>query len=95
MLTRMSVKLHIGDELDRDELIQLLIESRYERNDTAPGRGEFSVSGDVVNVYPSYRDDYLRIEFFGDEIEEISMRDELNHTLLEKMNNKLIYKYWK
>ena len=91
MLTRMSVKLAVGDEMDRDELIHLLIESRYERNDTAPSRGEFSVSGDVVNIFPSYKDDYIRIEFFGDEIDEISLRDELNHNVLEGMSQTLIF----
>ena len=90
-LQRMSVAIAVGDELDRDDLIHALIESQYARNDVAPGRGEFSVSGDVVNIYLSYRDDYIRVEFFGDEIDSLTVRDELNHHIKEDLESALIF----
>lgn len=56
----------------RKKLISKLIELRYERNDIAFERGKFRVKGDVVDIYPSYMENGYRIEFWGDEIEEIS-----------------------
>jgi excinuclease ABC subunit B len=90
-LQRMSVPIAVGDEIDRDDLIQVLIESQYVRNDVAPGRGEFSVSGDVVNIYRSHRDDYIRVEFFGDEIDSLTVRDELNHHVKEDLDSALVF----
>lgn len=56
----------------RKKLISKLLELRYERNDIAFERGKFRVKGDVVDIYPSYMENGYRIEFWGDEIEEIS-----------------------
>lgn len=56
----------------RKKLISKLIELRYERNDIAFERGKFRVKGDVIDIYPSYMENGYRIEFWGDEIEEIS-----------------------
>lgn len=56
----------------RKKLISKLIELRYERNDIAFERGKFRVKGDVVDIYPSYMENGYRIEFWGDDIEEIS-----------------------
>ena len=90
-LQRMSVAIAVGDEMDRDDLIRVLIESQYARNDVAPSRGEFSVSGDVVNIYHSHRDDYIRVEFFGDEIDSLTVRDELNHHVKEDLDSALVF----
>ena len=90
-LQRMSVAIAVGDEMDRDDLIRVLIESQYARNDVAPSRGEFSVSGDVVNIYHSHRDDYIRVEFFGDEIDSLTVRDELNHHDKEDLDSALVF----
>lgn len=56
----------------RKKLISKLIELRYERNDIAFERGKFRVKGEVVDIYPSYMENGYRIEFWGDDIEEIS-----------------------
>lgn len=56
----------------RKKLISKLIELRYERNDIAFERRKFRVKGDVVDIYPSYMENGYRIEFWGDDIEEIS-----------------------
>ncbi len=57
---------------NRKKLISKLIELRYERNDTSFERGKFRVKGDVIDIYPSYMESGYRIEFWGDDIEEIS-----------------------
>jgi excinuclease ABC subunit B len=73
--TEMCVHLSVGDTLDRDELLRRLIDIQYTRNDTAPEKGEFRVRGDVVDVYEPQIDDFVRVGFFGDEVELIERRD--------------------
>jgi len=73
--TEMCVHLALGDTIDRDELLRRLIDIQYNRNDTAPEKGEFRVRGDVVDVYEPQLDDFVRVGFFGDEIESIERRD--------------------
>ena len=58
--------------LERDDLIKDLIDVQYDRNDYDLQRGMFRVRGDVVDVFPPYAENPLRIEFFGDEVESIS-----------------------
>ena len=57
--------------LDRDEFIHRLIDMQYDRNDYELERGTFRVRGDSIDVFPSYMDNMLHFEFFGDEVEEI------------------------
>ena len=69
----MVISLRQGAILPRDKLLKKLVEIRYERNDIAFERNAFRVRGDTVEIYPTYsRDDAIRVEFFGDEIERIS-----------------------
>ncbi|MBR7155223.1 MAG: excinuclease ABC subunit UvrB, partial [Lentisphaeria bacterium] len=79
--TEMCVRLNSGDTLNRDELLRRLVAIQYNRNDTAPGKGEFRVRGDVVDVYEPQRDDFVRISFFGDGIERMERRDALTGKL--------------
>ena len=79
--TEMCVRLDSGDTLNRDELLRRLIAIQYNRNDTAPGKGEFRVRGDVVDVFEPQRDDFVRISFFGDGIERMERRDALTGRL--------------
>lgn len=58
--------------LERDDFIKDLIDVQYDRNDYDLQRGMFRVRGDVVDVFPPYAENPLRIEFFGDEVESIS-----------------------
>lgn len=70
----------------RKKLISKLIELRYDRNDIAFERGKFRVKGDVIDIYPSYMENGYRIEFWGDEIEEIS---EINTLTGQKLKRNL------
>lgn len=70
----------------RKKLISKLIELRYERNDIAFERGKFRVKGDVIDIYPSYMENGYRIEFWGDDIEEIS---EINTLTGQKVKRNL------
>ncbi len=71
---KMMISLRPGMTLERDELLKKLVDIRYERNDVAFDRNMFRVRGDTVEVYPAYwKDAAIRVEFFGDEVDRISM----------------------
>src|SRR5690242_20573693 len=65
------VRLKVGDQLERDDLLRRFVQMQYTRNDLAFTRGTFRVRGDTVEIIPVYEELAIRIEFFGDEIERI------------------------
>ena len=67
------VQLQVGQQLDRDELLRTFVAMQYSRNDIAFTRGTFRVRGDTVEIIPVYEELAIRIEFFGDEIDSISL----------------------
>ena len=71
----MLLPLHCGQQVEREWLLRKLVEIQYERNDHEFTRGTFRVRGDVIEVYPAYDEQALRIELFGDAIEELSSID--------------------
>ena len=73
----MMLPLERGQRIDRDQILRKLVEIQYERNDHEFNRGVFRVRGDIVEVYPSYEDQALRIELFGDEVDELVTFDPL------------------
>jgi excinuclease ABC subunit B len=62
----MLLPLETGQRMDRDQILRKLVEIQYERNDHEFGRGTFRVRGDIIEVYPSYEENALRICLFGD-----------------------------
>jgi len=83
--------LETGQQIDRDEVLMKLIDIQYERNDFEFTRGKIRVRGDTVEVYPAYRQDAIRIEFFGDEIEKIAQIDPITGTETQKCDKVAIY----
>lgn len=76
--------LHVGDIIDRNDLMYKLINQQYKRNDFETEKGTFRVRGDVIEVSPGWTDKFLiRIEMFGDEIERISEVDPLTGKLIQ------------
>lgn len=65
------VRLAVGDQVDRDQMLRRFVAMQYTRNDMAFTRGTFRVRGDTVEIIPVYEELAIRIEFFGDEIESI------------------------
>ncbi|MGO1505845.1 MAG: excinuclease ABC subunit UvrB [Brachybacterium sp.] len=65
------VQLSRGQQMDRDELLTRFVDMQYDRNDIAFERGTFRVRGDTVEIIPMYEELAIRIEFFGDEIDEL------------------------
>jgi excinuclease ABC subunit B len=72
----MFFTIRVGESYDRNDLLRKFIDLQYRRNDTDQTRGTVRVRGDVIDVTPSYTDQYnIRIEMFGDEIERITEID--------------------
>ena len=88
----MIVQLEVGKDFPRDELLNKLVEIQYERNDIDFHRGTFRVRGDVVEIFPPYEDEQaLRIEFFGDTIESMSLIDPLRGKKISTVNKTAVY----
>ncbi|MDP2653898.1 MAG: excinuclease ABC subunit UvrB [Candidatus Omnitrophota bacterium] len=85
------VYLEKGQAAGRDEVLRKLIDIQYERNDYDFSRGKFRVRGDVVEVFPAYRQDALRVEFFGDEIEKITQFDPLTGGEIAALSKAAVY----
>ena len=87
----MMLPLERGQRIDREQILRKLVEIQYERNDHDFGRGVFRVRGDIVEVYLSYEENALRIELFGDEVDELSSFDPLTGKTLRKHDKVAIY----
>lgn len=89
---KQKITLFQGDTIDRDDFLKNLVAIQYERNDIDFSRGCFRVRGDIVEVFPSYEDsDVIRIEFFDEEIDTISIVDPLRGKILTQLNRVTIY----
>lgn len=86
-----TLMLAVGGEADRDETLRKLVDIRYERNDYQLARGTFRVRGDTVEVFPSYADRPLRIQFFGDTVEGIQELDPVTGELTAELARQWIF----
>jgi excinuclease ABC subunit B len=81
-----------GEELRRDNLLRMLVDIQYERNDTDFHRGTFRVRGDVVEIFPVYEESLaIRVEFFGDEVDGIHEVDPLRGKVLGSLDRYSIF----
>jgi excinuclease ABC subunit B len=87
----MLLQLERGQRISREEILRKLVEIQYERNDLEFARGAFRVRGDVVDVYPSYEEQAVRIELFGDEVDELISFDPLTGAVLKRHDKMAIY----
>jgi excinuclease ABC subunit B len=87
----MMLPLERGQRIGRDQILRKLVEVQYERNDHEFVRGTFRVRGDIVEVYPSYEDIGLRIELFGDEVDELISFDPITGKATRKHDKLAIY----
>jgi excinuclease ABC subunit B len=85
------VPIRVGDECDRNELLGRLADIQYARNDIDFQRGTFRVRGDVVELHPSYESYAIRIEFFGDEIDQISYINPVSGEVLAQEQQVFVY----
>ncbi|MEW6944865.1 excinuclease ABC subunit UvrB [Trueperella pyogenes] len=85
------VQLQVGDQLDRDQLLKRFVQMQYTRNDMAFTRGTFRVRGDTVEIIPVYEELAVRIEFFGDEIDSISLLHPLTGKVIRESDHAHIF----
>jgi excinuclease ABC subunit B len=87
----MMLLLETGMRIDRDMALRKLVEIQYQRTNVDLERGTFRVRGDTVEIWPSYAEDALRVEFWGDEVEAISRLDPVRGKAVENLRRHPIY----
>ncbi|AUC59666.1 excinuclease ABC subunit UvrB [Cyanobacterium sp. HL-69] len=86
-----SVKLTVGQEYDTRQLLRDLVTIQYTRNDIELARGSFRLKGDVLEIVPAYEDRVIRLDFFGDEIDSISLLDPVDGSFIQQLERINIY----
>jgi excinuclease ABC subunit B len=85
-------KLVVGKEYSQKELLLRLVDMSYKRDDNFFDRGNFRVNGEIIDIYPAYNEELaIRVEFFGDEIEEIYSFNTLTNKKVENFKDTIIY----
>jgi excinuclease ABC subunit B len=87
----MIIPMRVGSTISREQFLSRLISLQYERNDITFERGNFRVRGDTVEVRPAGREDGLRIEFFGEEIERITRFEPLTGNKIETLDAVVVF----
>lgn len=88
----MVQRVEVGFEYSQKSFLLKLIEMGYKRNDKFFDRADFRVNGDVIDIFPAYyEDEFIRVEFFGDEVESISKHEYLTNNRLNDLNEVIIY----
>ncbi len=82
----MVIVIEKGMETPRDKLLERLIENLYDRNDYELTRGNFRVRGEIVDIFPAYMESAIRVEFWGDEVENIYEIDPLTGNTHKALN---------
>jgi excinuclease ABC subunit B len=86
-----ALDLAVGQEVDRQDLLRKLVGIHYGRNDMVVERTKFRARGEIVEIYPSYEERIIRVEFFGDEIERIAVTNPVTGEIEELPNSVKIY----
>ena len=88
----MLLYLERGMEISREEILSKLVEIQYERNDIDFHRGTFRVRGDVIEIFPAHEESRaVRVELFGDQVEDISVIDPIKAKVIEHLDKVPIY----
>jgi len=88
---KLLLPLHVGQRIERDEILMRLVDIYYTRNDINFTRGTFRVRGDVVEIFPAYEEQAIRVELFGNEIDQISAVDVLTGEVISELDRVSIY----
>ncbi len=88
---QMSLNINVLEEIDRDTILNRLIDIQYERNDNDFQPGTFRVRGDILDIFPPYQDTAIRIEFFGDEVDSIAEIHPLTGKKIQTRENIFIF----
>ena len=86
-----SVRLHLGQQLERDLLLRHLVDVQYTRNDLSFTRGTFRVRGDTVEIFPMYEELAIRVEMFGDDIERLYYLHPLTGEVMREVEEVFVF----
>ena len=86
-----ALSIKQGQIIDRDDLVHKLVNIYYERNDIDLTRGRFRVRGEILDIFPVYEEEILRIEFFSDEIEKISIVNPTTGEVISALSEVTLY----
>lgn len=78
--------INLGEELNRDSLLEELVSNGYERVDQVEQRGHFAVRGDIIDIFPVNEDKPVRIELFGDQVDTIRHFDEVSQRSIDSLD---------
>jgi excinuclease ABC subunit B len=87
----MMVSLETGTPVDRDEILSRLVDIQYDRNDVEFVRGKFRVRGDTIEVWPSYEEFAVRIELWGDDVEQLTRINPTSGEVIDRLKQLFIY----
>ena len=88
----MVQRVEVGFEYSQKEFLLKLVEMGYKRNDKFFDRADFRVNGDVIDIFPAYfEDEFIRVEFFGDEVESISKHEYITNNRVKDLQEVIIY----
>jgi len=87
----MMVGLETGQAVDRDEVLSKLVDIQYERNDIEFQPGKFRVRGDCVEIWPTYEETAFRVEFWGDEVEQLSVVNPTSGEVIQRSERLFVY----
>src|SRR5689334_4314303 len=86
-----SLKLRLGQEIERDKILRHLVEVQYNRNDLSFTRGTFRVRGDTIEIFPVYEELAIRAEMFGDEIERLYYLHPLTGEVVREVDEVFVF----
>lgn len=89
---QMIEKLEVGKSYNQKRLLSKLVEMGYTRNEVTFERGNFRVKGEVVDIFPAYNEvEFVRIEFFGDEIDSIHIYESIENRRVKGIESYVLY----
>src|SRR5690242_19537185 len=86
-----SLRLRVGQEIERDSILRRLVEVQYTRNDLSFSRGTFRVRGDTIEIFPVYQELAIRIEMFGEDIERLYYLHPLTGEVIREVEEVFIF----
>ncbi|MCJ7653354.1 MAG: excinuclease ABC subunit UvrB [Actinobacteria bacterium] len=89
-LNRM-IKVEVGEEYERERMLKDLVDIHYERNDMAPERGKFRARGEVIDIFPAYRNQMIRVELFDNVVERVNEIDPLTGEILARLDRVVVW----
>ncbi|HCI28941.1 MAG TPA: excinuclease ABC subunit B [Fervidobacterium sp.] len=87
----LNIKLEVGQRVRLNEILKRLVKIGYEHKEDVGMTGSFRLRGDTLEIFPTYQDEGIKIELFGDEVDRIYTFDRINRNIIDKLDKITIY----